>query len=158
MKISKRVGYLAGLIVVVGFAGCSGPKPEPVYADIPSASGSPAGSEAPETGAAPAATTSETTSGVAATSEPQPSGAAPELIVTPDDSLTGTVVSVNDVGRFVVLTFPLGKMPAEGTPLFVYRQGSRVADLTVTGPQKDDHTVADIKSGECLPRDEVRDR
>ena len=79
-------------------------------------------------------------------------------IVTPDDTLTGSIVSVNGVGRFVVLTFPLGSMPAEGSTLFVYRQGLKVAELNVTGPQKDDHTVADIRSGECRIQDEVRDR
>jgi len=34
----------------------------------------------------------------------------------------------------------------------------KVAELNVTGPQKDDHTVADIRTGECRPDDEVRDR
>jgi len=82
----------------------------------------------------------------------------PGLIVTPDNTLTGTIVSVNDIGRFVVLRFPLGRVPAVDTKLFVYRQGLKVAELKVTGPQRDDHTVADIRSGDCRVNDEVRDR
>jgi hypothetical protein len=90
-----------------------------------------------------------------------PSGSAagkPELIVTPDDTLTGKVISVNEIGRFVVLRFPLGRLPLQDSTLFAYRQGLKVAELKVTGPQKDDHTVADIHTGECRVDDEVRNR
>jgi hypothetical protein len=45
-----------------------------------------------------------------------------------------------------------------GSKLFVYRQGLKVAELVVTGPQRDDHTVADIRTGDCRTGDEIRDR
>jgi hypothetical protein len=79
-------------------------------------------------------------------------------IVTPDTSLAGKVVSYNDVGRFVVLNFPVGQMPKMNQRLFLYRAGLKVAEVTVTGPQSDDNTVADLASGDAQIGDDVRDR
>lgn len=78
------------------------------------------------------------------------------LLVTPDLSLTGRVVSVNLVGRFVVLTFPSGRLPALGQVLSVYRDGLKVGEVRVSGPQRDDHIVADIAAGEVRVGDQVR--
>ncbi|MCX7866788.1 hypothetical protein [Limisphaera sp. VF-2] len=78
------------------------------------------------------------------------------LLVTPDLSLTGRVVSVNLVGRFVVLTFPSGRLPAIGQVLSVYRDGLKVGEVRVSGPQRDDHIVADIAAGEVRVGDQVR--
>ena len=63
---------------------------------------------------------------------------------------------VNPGARFVVMTFPLGGLPAKGLRLNVYRNGVRVAQVAVTGPQRDNNTVADIISGEAQLNDEVR--
>ena len=51
---------------------------------------------------------------------------------------------VNVDARFVVLNFPVGQMPVVGRRLNVYRNGLKVGELSVTGPQKEDNTVADI--------------
>jgi len=80
------------------------------------------------------------------------------LIVTPGSGLAGKVARYNDAGRFVVLEFPVGQMPALEQRLFVYRNGLKVGELKVTGPQRDDHIVADLTNGEAQAGDEVGDR
>ena len=79
-------------------------------------------------------------------------------IVTPDNSLTARVVSYNSVGRFVVLSFPVGQMPTLDQSLFLYRAGLKVAEIKVTGPQQDNNTVADLVTGDAQVGDEVRDQ
>jgi len=76
----------------------------------------------------------------------------------PDDTLTGRVVSANARGRFAILNFPLTRMPAVDTRLFVYRNGQKIGEVRISGPQKDDNIVADVLAGEAGPGDEVRDR
>jgi hypothetical protein len=85
------------------------------------------------------------------------SGDAP-LIVAPNPVLTGRVTSFNAVGRFVVLNFPIGRLPVMEQRLGVYRQGGKVGEVKITGPQRDDHIVADLTTGEAQPGDEVRER
>ena len=80
------------------------------------------------------------------------------LIVTPAEGLAGKVVSVNSVGKFVVLSFPLAQMPAFEHHLNVYRRGLKVAELKVTGPKLDDTIVADVVQGNAEVGDDVRDR
>lgn len=82
----------------------------------------------------------------------------PAPIVTPDNSLTAKVVSYNSVGRFVVLSFPIGRMPMMNQSLFLYRNGLKVAELKITGPQRDNNIVADVIKGEAQVGDEVRDK
>ena len=84
--------------------------------------------------------------------------AAPKPIVTPDTSLAAKVVSVNAVGRFVVLGFPAEQMPKLNQTLFLYREGLKVAELKVTGPQNENNIVADLVSGEAKVGDTVRDQ
>ncbi len=163
MHVSKAVWFSCVWLTAAMMAGCSTPKTEPLYSELPGPSGSPAITEAPESVPSAVAPPSRPVQPAAAQEAQAPTATVkpvekPALIVTPDTTLTGAVVSVNEVGRFVVLRFPLGRMPTEGAPLYVYRQGLKVADLKVTGPQKDDHTVADIALGECRVNDEVRDR
>ena len=55
-------------------------------------------------------------------------------------------------GRFVVLDFPVGKMPALDQTLFVFRQGLKVGEVKITGPERDHNTVADLISGEAPQR------
>jgi hypothetical protein len=86
------------------------------------------------------------------------SAPAPQPIVTPETSLAANVVSYNPVGRFVVLNFPLNQMPKQDQALFLYRKGLKVAQLKVTGPQRDTYIVADLVTGDARPGDSVRDQ
>lgn len=79
-------------------------------------------------------------------------------IVTPDYSLAAKVISVNTIGRFVVLSFPASQMPKLEQTLFLYRDGLKVAEVRVTGPQQENNTVADLTSGEAQVGDTVRDQ
>ena len=79
-------------------------------------------------------------------------------IVTPESGLTGKVMVYNARGRFVVLSFPFGRLPALDTPLFVYRNGLKSGEVKITGPQRDNNIVADLVTGEAQPGDEVRDK
>ncbi|HEY5042220.1 MAG TPA: hypothetical protein VIK53_09470 [Verrucomicrobiae bacterium] len=85
-----------------------------------------------------------------------PAVAAPQAIVTPDLSLAAKVISVNTVGRFVVLSFPAGQMPKPQQTLFLYREGLKVAEIKITGPQQGNDIVADLVSGEAKTGDTVR--
>jgi hypothetical protein len=160
MRACTLLGLVSALVVLLTVVGCSTPGSEPVYTEVPGVS-SPAPTAASGSATQDQASVDAEGSDPAGAAAEGPSGSAaekPELIVTPDDTLTGKVISVNEIGRFVVLRFPLGRLPQQDSTLFVYRQGLKVAELKVTGPQKDDHTVADIRTGECRVDDEVRNR
>ena len=79
-------------------------------------------------------------------------------IVTPDTSLVAKVVSVNTIGRFVVLNFPSGQLPKLQSSVFLYRAGLKVAEIKITGPQDGNNTVGDVISGEANAGDNVRDQ
>ena len=68
------------------------------------------------------------------------------------------MVSVNAIGRFVVLSFPASQMPKVDQPLFLYRNGLKVAQVRVTGPQQENNIVADLTSGAAQVGDTVRDQ
>jgi len=68
------------------------------------------------------------------------------------------VVSVNEVGRFVVLSFPASRMPKLEQTLFLYRTGLKTAEVRVTGPQQDNNIVADLVSGDARIGDTVSDK
>jgi hypothetical protein len=89
---------------------------------------------------------------------PTTNASQPKLIVSPEEALIGTVAKVNSQGKYVVITFPIGRMPALEQNLNVYHQGMKVGEVRVTGPQLDDNIVADILSGDAAVSDEVRDR
>ena len=86
----------------------------------------------------------------------KPAAAVKQAIVTPDVSLTAKVVSVNVVGRFVVLDFPNGQMPKLQQTLSLYRAGLKVGEVKITGPQAEDNIVADLTAGEAKVGDTVR--
>jgi len=92
------------------------------------------------------------------TPAPAPVARTPPPVVAPDNSLTARVASYNVVGRFVVLSFPVGRMPGVGQVLFLYRDGLKVGEVKVTGPQRDNNIVADLDTGEAQVGDEVRDQ
>lgn len=79
-----------------------------------------------------------------------------KLIVTPGDSLVGKVIRVNPAGRFVVLNFPIGHLPVIDQHLALYRQGLKVGEVKVSGPQLDENLVADLVAGEAQVGDEAR--
>jgi hypothetical protein len=76
-------------------------------------------------------------------------------VVTPASGTIGRVKTVNARGRFVVISYPVGTLPALEQRLNAYRNGLKVAELKVTGPTRDTYTVADILAGECQVGDEV---
>jgi hypothetical protein len=82
----------------------------------------------------------------------------PEPIVTPDTSLSAKVVRYNSVGRFVVLSFPVGQMAQPGQTFFIYRAGMKVGEVKVTGPQRKNDVVADLTTGDAEAGDDVRDQ
>jgi hypothetical protein len=88
--------------------------------------------------------------------EPKP--ASQKLIVTPENGLVGKVEMVNQNARYVVLSFPIGHLPAMEQRLNVYRSGLKVGEVKVSGPQIEDNVVADIVEGDSVPGDEVRDK
>jgi len=89
---------------------------------------------------------------------PAPAAHTTQTVVTPDNSLTARVASCNATGRFVVLSFPVSQMPKLDQTLFLYRDGLKVAEVKVTGPQRDNNVVADLVSGDAIVGDEVRDQ
>lgn len=87
----------------------------------------------------------------------RPTGAeASGPIVTLGGPMKAKVASVNGQARFVVLRFPIGTMAAAGDRFSVYRDGLKVGELKISGPQQDNHVVADITAGACLAGDEAR--
>jgi hypothetical protein len=82
----------------------------------------------------------------------------PKVIVTPENAITAKVARVNTVGQFVVLTVPVGHLPANGLHLNVYRAGLKVGEVRVTEWHMDENVVADIVAGEAQVGDDVRDK
>ena len=89
---------------------------------------------------------------------PQKDQATPKITEVLGNALVGKVESVYAVGRFVILSFPIGVMPSLDQRLFVYRGPAKVGEVKVSGPRHEDRIVADIMEGDCRPGDDVRDR
>lgn len=83
---------------------------------------------------------------------------APSLIITPETRISGKVAMVNTGGRFVVLNFPIGHLPAIDQQLNIYHEGLKVGEVKVCGPQRDDNIVGDITKGSAQSGDEVREQ
>jgi hypothetical protein len=88
----------------------------------------------------------------------EPKAPAQKLIVTPENGLVGKVEMVNQNAHYVVLSFPIGHLPALEQHLSVYRRGLKIGEVKVSGPQIEDNVVADIVAGDSEPGDEVRDK
>jgi hypothetical protein len=82
----------------------------------------------------------------------------PNPPVAPTILLVGKVVRVNPAARFVVLNFPVGRLPALDQRLILYRSGLKVGEVKVSSWQYDDSVVADIVAGDSAIGDEARDR
>lgn len=82
---------------------------------------------------------------------------ATPVLVSPANNApaTGRIARVN--ADFVILSYPLGKVPPVGRRLSVYRDGMKVGELKVSEPQYQQHTAADITAGEARAGDEARD-
>ena len=85
-------------------------------------------------------------------------GVTLQPIVTPDDSLSAKVASYNATGRFVVLGFPVGRMPKMDQTFSLYRAGLKVGEAKITGPQRDNNIAADLITGEAQVGDEAREQ
>lgn len=153
-------------------------KQEPLYKDVPEATAAtvPASAlAAAETAPAPAPVVAEPVKPVeppkpvvsvkpVAAAEPAPAVAAePARVtapsgttITPDLSLRGKVAAYNAVGRFAVLSFQAGRMPAIGQVFGVFRGDLKVGEIRITGPQRDENTVGDLVNGDASAGDEVR--
>ena len=129
--------------------GCAGKK-QPVFNSVPGPSlGIAGGLPAPPAAPPPAPPV---------TGQKKPSARKPELIVTPERALSGKVVTYNDAGRFVVLDFPGGKLPATDQRMFLYRAGLKVGEVKINDWQRDHYIVADLTTGEAQSGDEVREK
>ena len=76
----------------------------------------------------------------------------------PQNVLVGRILKINPAGRFVVLNFPPGRLPTLDQRLGVYRQGLKIGEVKVSGPQLEENVVADLIAGEAQAGDQVRDR
>jgi hypothetical protein len=72
-------------------------------------------------------------------------------------AVIGKVASVNPGLRFVVMEFPVRRVPAIDQRLNVYREGRKVGEVKVTGPAVDTTIAGDITAGTVLTGDEVRE-
>ena len=83
---------------------------------------------------------------------------AGKAVITPDLRPAGKVAMVTALGRFAVITYPPGALPSPGRNLNVYRNGQKVGEVKITGPERDNDTVADILAGEVQVNDEIREK
>src|SRR5271170_497048 len=67
----------------------------------------------------------------------------PQTYITPHLANVGRVEMVNAAGRFVVLSFPAGRVPPPGQHWSISHLGLKVGRVTITGPQREIDTVAD---------------
>ncbi len=88
----------------------------------------------------------------------RPPKPAPKVLVVPEHTVVGRVVRINLVGRFAILSFPVGVMPAPDQRLFVYRGPLKVGEVKVSGRPVGQNVAADLLDGDCAPGDAVRDR
>jgi hypothetical protein len=87
-----------------------------------------------------------------------PAPGASHMVVTPDTSLAAKVVRYNSVGRYVVLSFPVGQMPKADQRFFLYRVGFKVGEIKIDTWQRDNFVVADLTDGDAQAGDEARDQ
>ena len=77
--------------------------------------------------------------------------------VTLDEAVLGTVVFVDSTLRFLVMDFPVRKLPVLEQRLNVYRNDRKVGEVKVTGPGRDTTIAGDIMFGVVQVGDEVRE-
>ena len=144
------------LLAALICAGCA-TKEKTVFRPPPGPSAG-LGTNAPPTPVADKTVPDKTTADKKAAGKKTASSKKPDLIVTPENVLTGKVATYNDVGRFVVVDFPFGHLPGADQRMFVYRRGLKVGEVKVNSWQRDHYVVADLTAGEAQAGDEVRNR
>lgn len=77
-------------------------------------------------------------------------------IVTLTQTQNGKIAAANAALRFVVVDFSLGQMPGADQRMAVYRQGLKVGEIKITGPERNGNIAADLLAGEAQVGDEVR--
>jgi hypothetical protein len=75
--------------------------------------------------------------------------------ITPDLKTVGRVELVNTQGRFVVISFPPGHVPPSGQHWRITHAGLQIGEVTISGPQREVDTVADIVDGTANVGDEA---
>ena len=83
--------------------------------------------------------------------------AASEVIVTPSGTFVGKVARYNADNQYAVVSFPIGSMPALNQVMHVYRNGLKVGELKITGPQRENNTAGDLTRGQVQVGDEGRE-
>jgi len=79
-----------------------------------------------------------------------------KTVVVPADEVSGKVLLVNDSLRYVVIDFGFGRLPQQDQRLYVYRNGSRVGEVKISGSPKVSNFAADIVTGTVQVGDEVK--
>jgi hypothetical protein len=78
-----------------------------------------------------------------------------QTYITPDFRTVGRVELVNAAARFVVLSFPPGHVPPPGQHWRINHLGLKIGQVTISGPQREIDTVADIVEGTANVGDEA---
>ena len=172
----KYAFFLVTMAGVLALAGCESEKPFEVTGVVPPSQmreeaasrprrveplvvKAPQRDRLPDTAPRPAPAPKPQKPATATFPEPtQRTAGQPKVTLVPDTGLVGKVASVNASLHFVVLNFPVGRMAAVEQTMALYRQGQKIGEVKVTGPQQDDNIIADITSGEAETGDEVRDK
>jgi len=81
--------------------------------------------------------------------------AKPEVMA--DEGVSGKVVLVNPLLRFLVLDFPVRKLPVVDQRLNIYHNGQKIGEVKVTGPTRDNTIAGDLIPGEANVGAEARD-
>jgi hypothetical protein len=101
---------------------------------------------------------------LAGCAQPKPPGSLPppttrqttqKTSITLDSRTVGRVELVNAEGRFIVLSFPPGHVPPPGQYWRVAHLGLKIGQVTISGPQREVDTVADIVEGTANVGDEA---
>jgi hypothetical protein len=79
----------------------------------------------------------------------------PGTYITPALGPVGRVEMVNAEGRFVVVSFPPGRVPPPGQLWRIKHRGLKIGRVKITGPQRELDTVADLVEGEANVGDEA---
>ncbi|MBI4658144.1 MAG: hypothetical protein HY735_04710 [Verrucomicrobia bacterium] len=138
--LTDRMRFTRILLCCLGFlVGCKHRDPSGA-SDVHRAQGSPKASGAKRT----------------SPSMPPSMPAAKNARVIPVQELKGKVAAVNANLRFVVIDFFLSPMPQFGQRLSVFRQGLKVGEVKISGPERSSNVAADIVAGEAQVGDEVR--
>jgi hypothetical protein len=76
--------------------------------------------------------------------------------VVPVNELAGKIASVNPSLRYVVVDFYSSQVPKIDQRMSVYRQGQKIGEIKITGPELSHNIAADIIAGDAKVGDEVR--